>query len=389
MDRALGHMLSTKRTKRVVGLDLEAGSVAATQVRGDGSVEVTKTGIVSMEPGAFREGEVADADALANALRSLFSEHGLGKTVRLGIANQRVAVRTLRLPEIDDREELESAVRFQAQEHVPMPLEHAVLDYQVVGHATREDGSRQLDIVAVAARRDMLERLLDALRRAGIRPIGIDLSAFGMIRALARGSNGAGASPPPSHQGTGSALSDQGVDPAAGVSADPGLGEEPATLHCNLGDVTNLAVSRGATCLFTRISPFGIEGIAERLAERRGLTLEQARQWLGQVGLDRPTDEVDGDRETIEAAREVVAEGASKLASELRLSLDFYGTQEGAVPIQGVVACGPGTTIPGLPARLQSELGQPFEVRRPRALEHVDPAAAARLTVAYGLALGE
>jgi type IV pilus assembly protein PilM len=385
-------MLSTKRTRNVVGLDLEAGSIAATEVRGDGSVEVAKAGIASMEPGAFREGEVTDPDALADAVRALFSEHGLGKAVRLGIANQRVAVRTLRLPEIDDREELESAIRFQAQEHIPMPLEHAVLDYQLVGHATREDGSRQVEVVAVAARRDMLERLLEALRRAGIRPLGIDLSAFGMIRALARGSNGAGGSITPSYrEGNGSGVADRGAEPAGGGASPESMleGGQPATLYCNFGDVTNLAVARGTTCLFTRISPFGVEGIAERLAERRELTLEHARQWLGQVGLDRPTDEVDGDRETIEAAREVVAEGASKLASELRLSLDFYGTQEGAVPIQGVVACGPGTTIPGLPARLQSELGQPFEVRRPRALEHVDPAAAARLTVAYGLALGE
>jgi len=153
--------------------------------------------------------------------------------------------------------------------------------------------------------------------------------------------------------------------------------------------VTNLAVARGTTCLFTRISPVGVEGIAERLAERRGATLELARQWLGHVGVDRPTSEIEGDPETVEAAREVLADGVSKLANELRLSLDFYGAQEGAIPIQGVVACGPGSTIPGLTDHLQQELDQPFEVGHPRTLDHLDPQAAARLTVAYGLALGK
>ena len=62
----------------------------------------------------------------------------------------------------------------------------------------------------------------------------------------------------------------------------------PARLYCNLGDVTNLAVARGSTCLFTRVSPFGVEGIAQKLAERRQLTLEHARQWLVHVGLDKP-----------------------------------------------------------------------------------------------------
>jgi type IV pilus assembly protein PilM len=383
-------MLSTKRTRSVVGLDLEAGSIAATELRRNGAVEIAKTGVVPMEPGAVREGEVTDSDALADALRKLFSENKLGKSVRLGVANQRVAVRTLRLPEIDDQQELETAIRFQAQDHIPMPLEHAVLDYQVVGRATPEAGTPQVEVVAVAARRDMLERLLDTLRRAGIRPVGIDLSAFGMIRALAQGSDAATPGAPSDSERVAPAAIE--ADPAAtpeGTSPEPGLGTQPTKLYCNFGDVTNLAVARGTTCLFTRISPVGVEGIAERLAERRGLTLDHARQWLGQVGLDRPENEIEGDPETVEAAREALAEGASKLANELRLSLDFYGAQEGAIPIQGVVACGPGGNIPGLTDRLQHELGQPFEVARPRPLEHLDPAAAARLTVAYGLALGE
>jgi len=346
----------------VVGLDLEAGSVAATEVRGDGGVEVVTTGVVPLEPGAFHEGEVADPEALAAALRALFSEHKLGKTVRLGIANQRVSVRTMEIPDIDDPKELESAVRFQAQEHVPMPLDQAVFDYQVVGHTEGEQG-RKLAVVAVAARRDMLERFMDALRRGGVRPAGIDLSAFGMLRALATGTNGG-----PSPQTPGG---------------------QPAKLYCNLGDVTNLAVASGRTCLFTRISTFGVEEIAERLAERRGIAIEDARAWLGRVGLEGPTEKIDGDPETVEAARGALAEGAAKLANELRLSLDFYGTQAGAVPIQGVIACGPGTTIPGLVERLHQELGQPFEVGRPAQLDGLEPAAAARLTVAYGLGLGE
>ena len=383
-------MLSSKRTKSLVGLDLEAGSVAATQVRVNGSVEVTKTGVVPIEPGAFHEGEVTDVEALAGALRTLFADNKLAKAVRLGVANQRVAVRTLRLPEIDDRQELETAIRFQAQDEIPMPLEHAVLDYQIVGHATREDGTRQVEVVVVAARRDMLERLLETLSRAGIRAVGIDLSAFGMIRALADRSDAAAQHAPSDEEGAGSAAAE--ADPAAsaaGTSPEPGPGGQPAKLYCNLGDVTNLAVARGTTCLFTRISPVGMEGIAERLAERRGATLELARQWLGHVGVDRPTNEIEGDPETVEAAREVLADGVSKLANELRLSLEFYGAQEGAIPIQGVIACGPGSTIPGLTDHLQQELDQPFEVGHPRTLDHLDPQAAARLTVAYGLALGE
>ena len=163
----------------------------------------------------------------------------------------------------------------------------------------------------------------------------------------------------------------------------------PAKLYCSLGDVTNLAVARGATCLFTRVSPFGVEGIAQKLAERRQLSLEHARQWLVHVGFEKPDEEVEGDHEIVSAARDALAEGAARLVDELRLSLEYYAAQEGAVPIAGVVACGPGTTIPGLTGRLQRDLGQRFEIGRPRALAHLDEATAARLTLSFGLALEE
>ena len=373
-------LFSAKKSKSVVGIDIEAGSIAATEVSVNGSVEMTRYGIVALEPGVFREGEVADAEALGAALKELFSKYKLSRSVRLGVANQRVAVRTLRLPAIEKEDELESAIRFQAQDHIPMPLENAVLDWEVVGYVTGDDGQRFIEVVVVAARRDMLGALMESLRQAGLRPVGIDLSAFGMIRALASSAR--------APVGTG-AFVDAPLAADAGGSAMPaGAGQHvPATLYANFGDATNLAVAQGSACLFSRISPFGVEGIAQKLAERRKLTLDHARQWLIHVGLDKPAGEVEGDPETVSAAREALAEGAAKLAEELRLSLEFYAAQEGAVAVESVIACGPGTTIPGLVERLQTELGHRFETGRPAALASIDESAAARLTLSYGLAL--
>jgi type IV pilus assembly protein PilM len=161
----------------------------------------------------------------------------------------------------------------------------------------------------------------------------------------------------------------------------------PARLYCNLGDVTNLAVARGSACLFTRISAFGVEGIAQRLAERRQLTLEHARQWLAHVGLERPVENIDGEPEHVAEARQCLEDGAAKLADELRLSLEYYGAQEDSVAIEGIIACGPGATIPGLVERMQQSLGYPFTIATPAPLGHLDELSAARLTLSYGLAL--
>src|SRR5215218_2989149 len=174
-------MLSTGKKRAVVGLDLEAGSVAAVEVVANGHTAVTKFGMVALPSGVVRDGESSDSEALGEALKELFSRHKLSKNVRLGIASQKVAVRTLQLPAIEDHKELQTAVEFQAQ--VPMPLDQAVLDWQVVGHSLGENGQRLIDVVVVAARRDAFRGVVSATRHAGLRLIGIDLAAFGMIRA--------------------------------------------------------------------------------------------------------------------------------------------------------------------------------------------------------------
>lgn len=356
--------LKRGRTKDsgLVGLEIEAGSIAAAEVHRNGSVQLTAAGTVPLAPEAFRDGEVADPDAVATALRDLFASHKLGKRVRLGIANQRVVVRTLRLPAIEDPAELSAAVRFAAQEQIAMPLDQAVIDHRVVGGVGSVDGAApQVDVIVVAARRDMIAASLAPLKDAGLEPVGVDLSAFGMIRAL-------------------------------GELPSPALGEgdQPApaaVLYCNVGDVTNLAVAKGRSCLFTRVSPAGLEDMAGGFATATGLTMEHARMWLDHVGLALSVEQIEGDPETIAKARVALENGASALIDELRLSLDFYGAQEGVVPVERIVLCGPGSAIPGLAPHMEPALGLPIGIGRPEALGNLDVATAARLTLPFGLAL--
>jgi type IV pilus assembly protein PilM len=356
--------LTKKQTGPVVGLDIEAGSIAATEVAANGSAHVTASAIGGLEPGAFHEGEVLDPERLTTALKSFFVEHKLSKRVRLGIGNQRLVVRMMRLPAIEDPKEMEAAVRFQAQEQMPMPLDQAVLEHQVVGGVPAEEGgSAQVDVVVIAARREMIASFVEPIRRAGLDPVGVDLAAFGMIRALAG-------------TGAGAAASDPGEDPASG----------PA-LYCNLGDVTNLAVARGRACLFTRVSHVGLESMAAPLVASRDLSPEHVTQWLAYVGMEAQVAELEGDAELVAEVRRTLEEGLGSLVDELRLSLDYYGAQEGAVPVERIVLCGPGSAIAGVPAQMEARLGLPISVSRPAALSGFDETAAARLTVPFGLAL--
>jgi type IV pilus assembly protein PilM len=363
-----------KKSDSVVGLDIEAGSVAAAELHRNGAVQIAGAAVEPLPPGAFDEGEVGDADLLSDALKSLFSQHKLSKQVRLGIGNQRVVVRTVRLPAIEDPKEMEAAVRFRAQEQIPMPLDQAVLEHQVVGGVPAEEGQApQVDAIVVAARREMVSALIEPLRRAGLEPVGVDLSAFGMIRALA---------------GVG------GAAPAAGDGAEDGAAAQPpvpageeAVLYCNVGDSINLAVARGRSCLFSRVSTVGMEAIADRLGSERGMSGEHAGQWLAHVGLEGDVGQIEGDPETVAATRRALEEGVSGLADELRLSLDYYGAQESAVPVSRIVLAGPGSAVPGLAERMQTGLGLPISISRPAALGGYDDRTAARLTLPYGIAM--
>ncbi len=372
--------LTRKKTAgAITGLDVEAGSIAAAEVRQNGSSQLAAAAVGPLSMGAFHEGEVADADSIAAALKSFFAEHKLSKRVRLGIGNQRVVVRTVRLPAIESPKEMEAAIRFQAQEQIPMPLDQAVLEHQVVGGVPAEEGAApQLDVVVVAARRDMVASFIEPIRSAGLEPMGVDLSAFGMIRALA----GVGAD-----AATASLDGDTTVVEADTQSAGPTAASSEAILYCNLGDVMNLAVARGRACLFTRMATAGLQGIVTRLAGEHALSAQHATQWLEHVGLEAPVEELEGDAETIADARRALEEGVTGLVDELRLSLDYYAAQESAVPVTQVVLSGAGSAIPGLAERMEAGLALPISASRPPALAGYDEAMAARLTLPYGLAL--
>jgi type IV pilus assembly protein PilM len=339
--------------KTLVGLDIEPGYVAAVEGRA-GRVAVDRAAVAPLAPGVVREGDVVDVETLANTLKKLFTEQKLGRRVRIGVANQRIVMRTIDLPPLDSAKEIASAVRFQAQEHIPMPLDQVVLEHQSLGIVQTADGLRTR-VVLVAARRDMIDRLLEATRRAGLRPAGIDLSAFAVIRALHR----------------------------------PGTTD--ATLYISVGGMTNLAVAVGATCAFTRVVASGTESMATELAERRGLTLEHAHQWLEHVGLLVPIDDIEGDAEIVTEARSVVTDGVRRIADEVRNSLDYYVMQEGAIPVQGAVLTGPAVAIPGFSEQLGGSLSLPLEVRvvsEGRA-GGLGGAQAGQLSVAAGLTVDE
>jgi type IV pilus assembly protein PilM len=359
---SLNFTLGRRSGADVVGLDIQPGFVAAVQARVNGSIVAERAGALPLAAETVRDGEVADVSSLSNALRELFATTGLSKRVRIGVANQRTVLRTLELPPVTDRKELAAAVNFVAQDQVPMPLANAVLDFHALGVIDTPGGPRQR-VVLVAAQRDMIERLLTAVRDAGLRPAGIDLSAFALIRSLYR-----------------SEAEDAG-----------------RVLYLNVDGLTNLAIAEGQVCRFTRVVGSGLEGMASEIAERRGIAIAEARELLGAVDLREPgegtaapqdaaptiepmagTDaeqaalygdssfDEDADEHFPESpapqagsdedVRMVLERGIHDIAGEVRNSLDFHSSQEGGGEVARIVLSGSALDVPGFAEMLQEYL---------------------------------
>ena len=337
-----------QRTATVVGLDLDPSHIAAAEVHSNGSIAVTRGAIAPLRPGVLRDGEASDPSALAAALKELFEENDLPKRVRLGIANQRIVVRSLDLPVIEDPKGLAAAVQQMAPDHIPMPMDEAIVDFQSLGVVDTPQGPRSR-VVIVAVRREVIDRLVSATREAGLEVEGIDLAAFGMVRALA---------------------------PAA---------VDGAVLYINVAGLTNVAVANASGCLFTRAAAGGLDASVNTLAERRGLTAEHSRQWLQHVGLHAPLDGVEGDPDLVAGARAVLEEGVHQLADTVRNSLNFYRMQESAEQVETGVLTGPAVAIPGFTEALSEQLRLPLS---PAVVATEDEEAdLGRLTVAAGLAV--
>jgi type IV pilus assembly protein PilM len=206
------------------GLDIDGRFLAAVQVdRG----QIQRAISVDLDDGLVRDGEVSDPEALGAVIKQFVSQHKLPKGVRLGVANQQIVVRLVELPLIENPAEREAAIRFQAAEAIAMPLEEAVLDHQIAAYDETPDGAKRMRVVLVAARRAMIDGFVEAVKKAGLRPDGIDLDAFALVRVLAQDTPD----------------TEDGQDTPTAQSA---------RVFCHLAGVSNLAIAVGTSCVFTR-----------------------------------------------------------------------------------------------------------------------------------------
>ena len=293
-----------------------------------------------LERGVVVGGELREPEQLAAALKTFFRKNKLPQNcVRLGISNNRIGVRTFEITGIDDPKQLANAVRFRAQETLPIPLDEAVLDYRILDDRVGEDGVRVRRVLLVVAHRELVERYVAACRKAGLKLVGIDLEAFALLRALSDPAQ------PPRRRGRRRRLH---LDRPRPLDASPSRTAASASSRACSPGAARRSTSRSRACSTSRRPQ--AEPIKHELS-------------LGEEGEAAGLDA----RHADEARRGDGRPSSRSFARELVASLRFYQEQPSSLGIGEILITGGGAACAGLAEELERLIGVPVRVADPLA----------------------
>jgi type IV pilus assembly protein PilM len=340
--------------ERVVGLDIGTSAIRAAEVTiSPGSRPILENfGQVGLPTGSVVGGEIRDRAAIARAIRRLWDEGGFSeRKVVLGLAGLRAITREIDVPPIPP-DELDDALRFQADEMIPFPMDQTVISGKVMAQFTDADGAPQLRVLMAVAHREVIDAAVAAVQDAGLEPIGIDLNTAALARTFYDPTFGGG--------------------PEAIVSVGAGL--------------TMVVIHQGGQLQFVRTIDLGGQSVTQSVASALDLPLADAegiKRRLGEPGIH--------DSRAEEAARDTVEE----LVGEVHNSIRFFSSLPGRSKPTRLLVTGAGSRTAGLVSRLQEGLDIPVLPASPLSLleSHlsVSPEEAATidpvLAVSVGLAL--
>jgi type IV pilus assembly protein PilM len=342
--------------RKIVGLDIGTTAVRAAELSVHrGRVVLERLGQQGLPQGAVVDGEVADPTAVTAAIKALWKHARIGgKQVVAGVANQRVVVRLVDLPWMQPQE-LQRSLAYQAGNYLPIPVDEAELDYDVIGEYENASGQRLLRVLLAAAQKEMLAGHLRAVTAAGLQPVGIDLSPIALLRSLG---------------------------PAAGLA-------EGAEALVDVGArITNMVIHDNGAVRFLRILLMGGEDVTS--------TLERVLE-MDHDTAERTKLAVSAGQEVNAEAAELVEQRLDAMVDEIRGSLDFYRAQQDATQLVRVVVSGGGSLLGPLVERLQAAGSVPVERGRTLAAVHIGRLGLAaeqlaeiepRMAIPVGLALG-
>lgn len=339
-------LVSLGKATQAVGLDIGTRSIRVAEVLLNKQPPVlSKVGLMKIPEGLIIDGEIADVKGVSGVLREMWKKAGFAKRdIVIGVANQKVIVRVIDMPQMTE-EELKGAIKFQAADYIPMPIEETIIDFEILKEYEIREDEKMMKVLLVAAQRDMIQSFVDALAGAGLTPASIDVKSFALMRSL--------------------------IPKLATIPSEDDAKKAMSTaclLNVGAG-VSNMVIIDEGMPYFVRILLFGGNDFSKVLADQLKITEDEAESL--KMTLSNPTG---GRKSADQKAREKKAEEAlrpklGQFVREIRRSIDYCLDQTGCRPPERIILSGRGAQIAGLTGELEKALQ--VEVEQGMALQNV------------------
>ncbi len=335
----------------VIGLDIGSHSIKLVELARDGEGAMLLTaGTIPTPPKALSSNIPADSEAVAVAIKKLLKDTGAKtKIVNVALPESQVFTRVIEVPQLSTRE-LASAIRWEAEQYVPLPLDQVNIDFSVLRQA-KETGTNKMEVLLVAAPKALLGRYVNIFDLAGIETVGVETEIIAASRALVR--------------------SVTTIKTAMVVS----LGAQ----------TTDIAILRSGVLAFTRSISAGGEALSRALAVGLGFEQAQAEEFKKTYGLEQ--DKLEG--KIVAAAKPVM----DTIVGEIKRAIAFYQEKYKDVRVEVVLLSGGTAKLPGLVVYMAQALGIEAQLANPWVGIKKDPRFSALdgegpvFSVAVGLAL--
>jgi type IV pilus assembly protein PilM len=338
--------------RHCIGLDIGSNSIKAVQLRETGKgLQLLSFGIEPLPAQTIVDGSIMNQAAVVEAIRTLRNLLRFrGKDVATAVSGHSVIVKKIKMPEMT-REELDEHIPWEAEHHIPFPKDEVEMDHQVLGKA-----AGQMEVVLVAAKKEVIADYTMAIREAKLQPSVLDVTAFTIQNAF-----------------------------EVNYSLEP----QEAVALINIGaTMATINILGNGTSAFTRDVAGGGNDFTEEIQKRLNVSQEEAEAWkLG------GTSEGEVVPHEVEGVMEEMADG---MAGKLQRSLDFFLSSTADAKLAKIYLCGGTAKIPALQRALEQKSHTPVEILDPfrRIIvdeKRFDPAFlqqhASEATVAVGLAL--
>ena len=313
----------------VVAVDIGSSCIKMVQLNrsSSGQWSLAAADKASLPPEAIVDGSIYNSTLVIDTIKDLLSKNRIkSKNVVAAVSGNGVIIKPITVSKMppDDLDEL---IKFEAEQYIPFDLSEVNIDVEILEDANPDPGN--MDVLLVAARKEIVNEQLNILQQAKLKPVVMDVGIFALANAYA-------------------------------VNYDDYHSKTVALVNIGASS-TSIIILNDGNCLFTRdISGSGGSQFTEEIQRTLNTSFEDAE--LMKLG-GAEGQEIDAviPQETVEILRGV----SDNLAMNIQKSLDFFVSNSSGASVDQILVSGGAAQTAGLIQAIEDQTGIPSSLLDP------------------------